>query len=441
MDIAISIIATLILVIVNGYFSMSEMALVNAKRAVLEKEARDGDEGAKKAIALTQDSDDFLATIQVAITLVGFFASAAAATNLSGPLTSLMHSANLSPLTAVAPYLSPVLITLVVSYLSIVVGELVPKRMALANAESIAKSVSAPLLVFQKIIHPLVVFTSASSNGLSKILGIKSSENRHSVSEDEIKYLVTDNDELQDDEKRMINEIIELGDTTVREVMQPRIDIVVSEYRDSVSAVIEKMEETGYSRIPIYKENYEHIAGIVYYKDLVRPLLDGKGESNVGNYVYDAIFVPESRQIYPLLSQMQAQGAQLAVVIDEHGGMVGIITLEDILEEIVGEITDEKDNEAALCMEVSPECWVAQGKMDIDMALEHGWPIEESEVYDTIAGWFLEKRNAMPKVGDSITQDGFAFTVKAMRRQRIAYMTIERMSKAENDEKDTDIIV
>ena len=207
MDIGISIVVTFILVLVNGYFSMSEMALVNAKQVMLQKDADEGDRRAKRALALASDSGSFLATIQVAITLVGFAASAAASTNLSEPLANWFAGFNVEWLTFIAPVLSPVLITLAVSYLSIVVGELVPKRIALSNAENVSKMVAGPLNVFRAIAKPLVWFTSASANALSTLFRIKSSDDRQSVSEEEIKYIVKDNDELLDDEKRMIHDI------------------------------------------------------------------------------------------------------------------------------------------------------------------------------------------------------------------------------------------
>ena len=209
MNVGISIVVTFLLVLVNGYFSMSEMALVNAKQILLQKEAEEGDKRSARALQLASDSGQFLATIQVAITLMGFFASAAAATNLSDPLCAFLTSFGISWLSFVAPALSPVLITLIVSYLSIVIGELVPKRMALADAEKISKMVAGPLMGFSKIAKPLVVLTNASANGLSKLLGIKSVDDRQQVSEEEIKYMVTDNEDLLDDEKRMIHEIFD----------------------------------------------------------------------------------------------------------------------------------------------------------------------------------------------------------------------------------------
>ena len=294
MDIGISIVVTFLLVLVNGYFSMSEMALVNAKHVLLQKDADEGDKKAQRALSLASDSGQFLATIQVAITLVGFFASAAAATNLSDPLAQWLSGFGVGWLSVIAPGLAPVLITLIVSYLSIVVGELVPKRMALADAERVSKTVAGPLMVFQKVARPLVALTSASANGLSRLLRIKNADERQSVSEEEIKYMVTDNDELLPDEKRMIHDILDLGDMTVHEIMQPRVDMILVEDTETVRQAVDRMRGTGYSRLPVFHEDIDRIVGIVHYKDLVGPLMEGKEIEPVADYSFEALFVPET---------------------------------------------------------------------------------------------------------------------------------------------------
>ena len=227
MDVAISIVVTFLLTLVNGYFSASEMAVVNAKRAVLEPEADEGDKRAKSALDLSSDSGQFLATIQVAITLVGFASSAFAATSLSDPLGSWFVSLGMPA--GIAATLAPIIITLVVAYFSTVVGELVPKRIALSDAERVSKSVAGPIRAFMRVAAPLVWLTSKSADGLSKVMGIKSADERQNVSEEELKYMVTDAEELSDQEKSMIHEVIDLGDTIAREVMVPRVDMTAME--------------------------------------------------------------------------------------------------------------------------------------------------------------------------------------------------------------------
>ena len=426
MDIGISIVVTFLLVLVNGYFSMSEMALVNAKHVLLQKDADEGDKKAQRALSLASDSGQFLATIQVAITLVGFFASAAAATNLSDPLAQWLSGFGVGWLSVIAPGLAPVLITLIVSYLSIVVGELVPKRMALADAERVSKTVAGPLMVFQKVARPLVALTSASANGLSRLLRIKNADERQSVSEEEIKYMVTDNDELLPDEKRMIHDILDLGDMTVHEIMQPRVDMILVEDTETVRQAVDRMRGTGYSRLPVFHEDIDRIVGIVHYKDLVGPLMDGKENEPVADYAYEALFVPETKDLFPLLSEMQTNRQQMAIVVDEYGGTDGLISVEDIVEEIVGEIIDESDIENKFITPLSDGTWLVDGRFPVEDALKLGWPVTESDDYETMAGWLMGMIDFVPQVGDEFEFGGYRFKIQAMRRRRISNIRVTR---------------
>lgn len=426
MDIGISIVVTFLLVLVNGYFSMSEMALVNAKHVLLQKEADEGDKKAQRALGLASDSGQFLATIQVAITLVGFFASAAAATNLSDPLAQWLSGFGVGWLSVIAPGLAPVLITLIVSYLSIVVGELVPKRMALADAERVSKTVAGPLMVFQKVARPLVALTSASANGLSRLLRIKNADERQSVSEEEIKYMVTDNDELLPAEKRMIHDILDLGDMTVHEIMQPRVDMILVEDTETVRQAVDRMRGTGYSRLPVFHEDIDRIVGIVHYKDLLASLMDGKENEPVVAYAYEALFVPETKDLFPLLSEMQTNRQQMAIVVDEYGGTDGLITVEDIVEEIVGEIIDESDIENKFITPLSDGTWLVDGRFPVEDALKLGWPVTESDDYETMAGWLMGMIDFVPQVGDEFEFGGYRFKIQAMRRRRISNIRVTR---------------
>ena len=405
MDIWISIVVTFVLVLVNGYFSMSEMALVNARHVLLQHDADEGDKSAQRALGLAADSGQFLATIQVAITLVGFFASAA----------QWLSGFNIGWLSVIAPGLAPVVITLIVSYLSIVVGELVPKRIALADAERVSKMVAGPLMVFQKIASPLVALTSASA------------DERQNVSEEEIKYMVTDNDELLEDEKRMIHDILDLGDMTVHEIMTPRVDVMFAEDTDTVRQTVERMRGTGYSRLPVYHEDIDRIVGIVHFKDLVAPLMDGKEHEPVAEYAYEAMFVPETKDLFPLLAEMQTNRQQMAIVVDEYGGTDGLITVEDIVEEVVGEIVDETDRENPFIEQESENVWVVDGRFPVEDAAELGWPVEDSADYETIAGWLMSMLDSVPQVGEELAFDGYRFKIQAMRRRRISTVRVERL--------------
>ncbi|MDR0515065.1 MAG: hemolysin family protein [Coriobacteriaceae bacterium] len=248
------------------------------------------------------------------------------------------------------------------------------------------------------------------------------------MSEDQIKYLVTDAPELEDAEKRMIHEIIDLGDTTVREIMTPRVDMMFVEDTETVRAAIERMRGTGYSRLPVFHEDYDRIVGIAHIKDLVSPLLEGKEEEAVGRYAFEAFFVPETKGIYPLLSEMQTNRQQMAIVVDEYGGTDGLITVEDIIEEIVGEIVDETDSDDAYITALTEDEWLTDGRYPCEDAAALGWPVAVSNEYETIAGWLMDILDFVPQVGAEFTLSGFSFKVQSMRRHRISVIRVKRLA-------------
>ena len=430
MDIALSILVTFLLTIANGYFSASELAVVSAKKAILEPEADEGDRKARVVLDLASDSGDFLATIQVAITLVGFAASAFAATSLSTPLGNWMASLGLSAV--IARPLATVLITIIVSYFSIVVGELVPKRIALADPEGVAKSVAGPVSAFMTIAKPLVWLTSSSAEGLAALLGIASPDDSAGASEDEIKYMVTDSEELTEEEKSMIHEIFDLGDTVAYEVMVPRVDMTAVEDDSTLKEVISVMRETGYSRLPVYRGTVDRIVGIAHIKDLLEPILDQRNETHeISRYMRQASYVPDTKDIIPLLSEMQTSHEQMVIVVDEYGGTAGIITIEDIIEEVVGEIEDEFDPDNKYLTQLSEREWLVDGRFSIDDAIELGWPIEDSDEYETIAGFVLDTLDSLPRPGDSVEVEGHVFRVQSMRGRRITLLRVTAPEQVE----------
>ncbi len=276
--------------------------------------------------------------------------------------------------------------------------------------------------------------TKQTRGGLFGFLGAKGRQSQSA--EDELKDFVTDNDELLDDEKRMIHEILDLGEMDAGDIMTPRVDMIMVEDTETVRQAVDRMMGTGFSRLPVFHEDADGIVGIVHYKDLVPHVLDGRGENLAVDYAFKPLFVPESKDVFPLLTEMQTKRQQMAIVVDEYGGTDGLITVEDIVEEIVGEIVDETDRERAILKEVGPQSWIASGKLPVEDALELGWPLVESEDYDTLAGWLLSITDTVPKVGDVFEHDGFRFTVSAMRRRRILEVRVERMGEtAVSDEE------
>ena len=268
--------------------------------------------------------------------------------------------------------------------------------------------------------------------GLRNALG----RGKRSVSEEEIKELVVDNDELLEDEKRMIGEILSLDELTAADIMQPRVDVIAVEAEETVRMALERMRGTGYSRLPVFRDDLDHIVGIVKYKDLIPAVLDGDTDAPVTEFMHDALFVPETKDLFPLLSEMQTNRQQMAVVVDEYGGTDGLITIEDIVEEIVGEIVDETDAEAPYLTQLADGDWLVDGRFPVEDAQGMGWPVSESDQYDTIAGWLIDELDAVPKVGDEFVVDGYRFKVRTMRRRRIQALHVVRLEPQQPVEGD-----
>jgi putative hemolysin len=438
MNIFFNILVTLFLILINGYFSMSEMALISARRAVLQQQIEEGSQEqskkAQKAVNLAQDSDRLLATIQIAITLVSFGASAVAATSFSEPIATWLKSFDIAWLSTISTGLAVVVITLIISYVSLIVGELVPKRIALSNAEQMAMRAAGPISVFERLASPLVTMLSASTNAVARVFGIKGTEDRQGMSEDEIKYLVTEQDTLLDEEKRMIHEIFDLGDTVAREVMTPRVDMISIEDDATVKQAVDRMRGTGFSRVPVFHEVPDRIVGVAMIKDLLVPLIDDREDEPITTYMRDPVFVPETKDILPLLGELQTSHQQIAIVVDEYGGTAGIVTVEDIVEEIVGDISDEYDPDNKYQTQLSENEWLIDGRFPTDDAIELGLPVEEDEDYETIAGWLLDTIDGVPQVGDSFDIQGYAFKVQSMRRNRISMLRVTKLPDAASEE-------
>jgi len=380
-NLAVQVLLIIVLVAINGYFAAAEIALISVRRAALQRRAEEGSKGAKSALALTDDPTRLLATIQISITFVGFLAAAAGAVALAAPLETWLTGLGLPLLARLAPGLSVLTVTLMISYATLVFGELVPKRLGLQRAESVAVAVSGPVTWLERAFAPLVWLLTASTTAVARLMGLKTDGGRPGVSEEEIKLLVTEQGSLLDEEKRMIHEIFELGDTVAREIMVPRVDMVLAEDTATVAHAASVMQGTGFSRLPIFHDDHDKIVGIVLLKDLVAPLSTGAGDELVTEHMREAVFVPETKGILPLLSEMRATRNQMAIVVDEYGGTAGLATLEDIVEEIVGEIADEFDRDHRYITRVSDTVCVVDGRLSIEEALERGLPVEESDEY------------------------------------------------------------
>ena len=258
------------------------------------------------------------------------------------------------------------------------------------------------------------------------LFGIFGMGKREKVSEEEIMDMVEDNDELLEDEKRMIRDILDLGDMSVYEIMTPRVDMMLVEDCESGRTALERMRGTGFSRLPVFRDDIDDIVGIVHYKDLIGPLMDGRIDDSVTKFMYEPMFVPETKDVFPLLSEMQQQRRQMVIVVDEYGGTAGLITIEDIVEEVVGEIVDETDRDRNLVTLLGDDAWRVDGRLPVEDAIELGWPVRESGDYETIAGWLMDTFDEVPKPGREFTIDGFRFKIEKMRRSRISTMKVSR---------------
>jgi putative hemolysin len=429
--IAGQVILILVLILLNGYFAAAEIALVSARRAAIKMEADEGSARARAVLRLTADPSRFMAAIQVGITLVGFGASATAAVTLAEPLASWLGSLGITWVGSIASGLAVFLVTLVISYLTLVFGELAPKRLGLERAEAVAKAVAGPVTLLQRVTGPLIWVLARSTDGAARVLGVRPGDVRPGVTEEEIKLLVTEQGSLLEDEKRMIHEIFELGDMVAKEIMVPRVDMLMIEDITPLDSAIEVFRSSGYSRLPVFREDADTIVGIVMLKDLVGPVSEGRLDEPVAAFVRPAVYVPETKPILAMLRDMQAAHNHLAIVVDEYGGTSGLVTIEDIVEEIIGEIADEFDRERRYITELGQDRWVVDGLLSVHEANETlGWDLPLSDEYETVAGWVLFELGHIPAEGEALARGDLVVNVDSVRRRRIARLRVSKTGDA-----------
>lgn len=268
--------------------------------------------------------------------------------------------------------------------------------------------------------------------------GLFGKRGKKQASEADIRAAVADADELAVEEKRMIHDVLDLGDATAAEVMTPRVDMIMVDATETVRQAIDRMRGTGYSRLPVFRDDDDDIIGVVRYKDLIDPLLEGKEEDPAAKYAAKVGFVPESKSLLSLLGEMQTNHQQLTVVVDEYGGTAGLITVEDIVEEIVGEITDETDAEDVDIRVMPDGSWVVKGSCECDVAAEAGIPVQDGDDYETVAGWLMDAFDCVPALGDEFVRDGFSFKVRKMRRRRVSELLVKRVEPEDASQSEQD---
>ena len=443
-SIILKLLLLFVLVIINAFFAMSEIAIISLNDNVVDKQAEDGNKKAKKVKKLTENPSNFLSTIQIGVTLAGFLTSASASSSFAAGLTEKLVSLG-TPIPAnVINGISVVLITVIMSYFSLVFGELAPKRMAMQKPEKIAYSVVGILLVVKTITAPFVKVLSASTNLIVRLCGFDPNANEESVTEEEIRMMVDVGQEkgvIEDIQKEMIDNIFDFDDIDVSDIMTHRTDMFAVEDTDSLEQVVSISIEHGYSRIPVFHEDPDNIIGIVYIKDLLKyissSLPKDKGPKDV---MREAYYVPFSKSCGALFNEMCEKHMQMAVVVDEYGGTAGIVTMEDLLEAIVGNIQDEYDNEDEEIVEVSENVFTIDGTAYIEEVNELVGDIIPEGDYDTLGGFLISRLGYLPKDGDmtEVEFENLKFTILNVEDRRIGKIRVEITPKEETDGDEPD---
>ncbi len=428
------------LILVNAFFAMSEIAIITLNDMKVQKMAEEGDKKAKKILKLTENPSYFLSTIQIAITLAGFLTSAAAAENFSDPLANTMAGwFSLAQVPEWLDTLSLVLVTVVISFFSLVLGELVPKRIAMQKYEKISFAIVGLLSFFKALFTPLVRILSFSTNIIVRLFGLDPNANEDQVTEEEIRMLVDAGEEkgvIEESQKEMINNIFEFDDIVAADVMTHRTDVNAVEITDSLTDILPLAIENGHSRIPVYEEDLDDIKGILYVKDLLKYVGKPLPKSfKLANILRPAYFFPESKRCGDLFSEMNEQRIQMAFICDEYGGIAGIVTIEDLLESIVGNMQDEYDNEEEEIEQVNETTFNLDGATDIE-EIEEILNIEIPDgEYDTIAGFIMSELGRIPGEDEHpvIEFAGYTFTVEEVDERRIERVIAERLPETQQE--------
>jgi putative hemolysin len=426
------ILAICLFLLGNGLFSGSEIAVISARRSRVDARVAEGSRAAKRLKHLQDNLDDFLATVQIGVTLMGTLAGVA------GGYLAKLHVEPLVVRWGLAEWVAPPLVAALVVgggivYIELIVGELVPKALALRYTETVALLVARPLDVMSRLSHGLVVLLSASTRAFLGFFRVRGVRPRAFVSEEEIKHLVLEGREqgvLDQDDVELIHGVFDFRDTPVRKVMVPRPKIFALEADQPPEEAERQIVEGGFSRVPVYHESIDNVLGAVYIKDAVRQLQ--KRQPIVLRKLLRPIhFVPEQKKIGDLLKDFQQRRTHMAVVIDEHGSVTGLVTLEDLLEEIVGEIQDEYDWEERPVERLRDGALVLDGTMPATEAREtHGVPIPDSAEFESVAGFMLERLGSVPRGGETVTVGDYRLTVVDVERNRISRVKVERLRAA-----------
>ena len=396
-----SIIILIILILINAFFASAEIAFISLNDAKIDIQAKEGNKKAKKIQNMLKNPSKFVATIQIGVTLAGFLSSAFASDTFADKLAPVLNTWLPSLSISTWKSISIIIITIILSYFTLVFGELVPKRIAMKYYEKVSFASIGIIKTISVITAPFVKFLTFSTNIVSKLFGV-TGEEEDNVTEEEIRMMVDVGEEkgtIEEEEKEMINNVFEFNDKFVSEIMVPRNKIFALDVDMTIAEVIEKLsEDMRYSRIPVYDENMDNIKGIIYIKDL---LISNKNKnSKIKSLVKEAYFVSETKRVNELFQELRKDKKQIAIVLDEYGGTAGMVTMEDILEEIVGEIYDEYDKETDKFKKIDNNTFLFDASIalyDVEKFLDID--IDEEDV-DTLGGYLIKKLDRIPKDGE-----------------------------------------
>ncbi len=417
----------LVLIAVNALFAATEIAVISLNETKVRRMAEGGDRKAAKMLRMVTEPTGFLSTIQICITLAGFLGSAFAADNFSDKLVNwLINDCEVSGVSPSAlDTISVIIITLVLSYFTLVLGELVPKRIAMKRSESIARTVSGLMIAMTAALRPIIWLLTVSTNGVLRLCGIDPEDNAEEVSEEEIIMMLDEGEEagsIESGEKELIKNVFSLNDTTAEDVMVHRSQVAFLKRDDARTTLLNEIAESGYSRFPVYGENIDDIVGILYAKTYLTAQSRGE-RCEMKDFLMPPRFVHASTHINRILLDMQREHAHMAVVVDDYGGVIGIITLEDILEELVGEIWDESDEVIENIRERSDGSYDINGSTRLsDMCESIGCSIDSNA--DTVGGWVTEMLGGIPESGESFECGGMHVTVESTDERRVLKVNV-----------------
>ncbi len=431
-----------LLTVLEGFFVASEIALVSIRRSRVEQLIEEGNQRARRVRRLLDDPGRFLAVAQIGLTFLGFFASAYAAVSLTDRLTGLLEQ--IPALHGSAAGIALVVVTILLASFTIVFGELVPKTLALAFPERFALAVAGPIDIIGRILSPIVALLTAITRVLTRPFGADVSTESQ-ITAEELRLIVERGGQqgiLEAEEEQMINAVIELGDRRLHEVMVPRIDIVALPATATFEQAIDMIVDEGHSRVPVYEELIDEVAGILYAKDLLQYLKSSAApRPAIRSILRTPVFAPESMTIDDLLHDFQRKKVHIAIVLDEYGGTAGLVSIEDLLEEIVGEIQDEYDVEEEMVVRLSADEIRIDGRVDVDELAElFDTPIqlEDEDEYDTIGGLIFHRIGRVPVPGDQVEVDGLRLTVESTDGRRVSKVLAVRERPARDDDDEAD---